>query len=63
MIRYFNLPETRTTVALSIEPRSPAANATEEEVSKNFGVRMQEVTHKEYKRLAHDYQEALQNGR
>ncbi len=62
MIRYFNMPDTRTAVALLIEPGSPAASATADQISKNFGVRLQEVTHREYRQLTHDYQEALQNG-
>ncbi len=63
MIRYFNMPDTRTAVALLIEPGSPAASATAEQISNSFGVRMQEVTHKDYKRLTRDYQEAQQHGK
>ena len=62
MIRYFNMPGTRTAVALLIEPGSPAASATADQISKNFGVRLQEVTHREYRQLTRDYQEVLQNG-
>lgn len=56
MIRYFHMPATRNTVALVIEPGSAAETATPEQMSRRFGVELQEISRKEYRRLTELYE-------
>ena len=56
MIRSFHMPVTRNTVALVIEPGSAAETATPEQMSRRFGVELQEISRKEYRRLTELYE-------